>query len=558
MFQDENKFLVSVKDIPQQSSETANANVAGKDHKLQISSDSNVVAEVSETNNNDNKPQQTMNKIQFFLVFVNLSLAIFLTALDQTIVTTILPAIALEFNSLDEIAWVGTSYLLVETVLQPIYGGLSNIFGRKPVLLTAIFLFEIGSLLCALSINMTMLIISRAVQALGGAGFIGLVIIIISEIVPIKERGKYQGIVGGCFGIASGVGPLIGGVFTDQITWRWAFLINIPLGVITFISIIFLLHLPSPTGSFWFKFLRIDWLGAFTLVIATIFLLLPLNWAGTKYEWNDPIIIALLCLSSIGYIIFIFIEAKFAIEPIAPIYLFKDFKVISCFSINFFYGMTFYSLLFFMPIYFQVVKSESATTSGLELLPFMLSIVFMDICAGQLVSRTVFFSYGTICAFGSILMIVGSGLMSTFSENTSKEQIVVYSIIAGFGIGLIMQSSVLAGQGIVQYKDIATVTSLLSFFQSMGIVLGIAISGTVFNNIVNSNLPLQFQGFWNNMNLTEQNKLPESLKNIFVLALNTLYRIVCIFAGLSFISSLFLIKVKPHRDNNTKKILSLE
>ncbi|CAG8592300.1 25877_t:CDS:10, partial [Gigaspora rosea] len=480
MFQDENKFLVSVKDISQQSSETANANVAEKDHKVQISSDSNVVAEVSETNNSDNKPQQTMNKIQFFLVFVSLSLAILLTALDQTIVTTILPAIALEFNSLDEIAWVGTSYLLVETVLQPIYGGLSNIFGRKPVFLTAIFLFEIGSLLCGLSTNMTMLIISRAVEALGGAGIVGLVIIIISEIVPIKERGKYQGIVGGCFGIASGMGPLIGGVFTDQITWRWAFLINIPLGAITFISIIFLLHIPSPTGSFWSKFLRIDWLGTFTLVIATIFLLLSLNWSGTKYEWNDPIIIALLCLSSVGYIIFIFIEAKFAVEPIAP---------------------------------------------SFELLPFMLSVFFMDICAGQLVSRTVFFSYGTICAFGSILMFVGSGLISTFSINTSKEQIVVYSIIAGFGIGLIMPSTVLAGQGIVQYKDIATVTLLLSFFQSMGVILGVAISGTIFNNIVNSNLPSQFQGFWNNMNLTDQNKLPESLKLIFVLALDTLYRI---------------------------------
>ncbi|KAF0560714.1 MFS general substrate transporter [Gigaspora margarita] len=557
MFQDENKFLVSVKDIPQQSSETANANVAEKDHKLQIFSDSNVVAEVSETND-DNKPQQTMNKIQFFLVFVSLSLAIFLTALDQTIVATALPVIALEFNSLDEIAWVGTSYLLVETVLQPLYGGLSNIFGRKPVFLTAIFLFEIGSLLCGLSVNMTMLIISRAIAALGGAGLVALVMIIISEIVPIKERGKYQGIIGGCFGIASGVGPLIGGAFTDQITWRWAFFINIPLGTITFISVIFLLHVPSPTGSFWSKFLRIDWLGAFTLITATIFLLLSLNWAGTKCEWNDPIIIALLCLSSIGYIIFIFIEAKFAVEPIAPLYLFKNFQVISCFSIKFFHGMTFFSLLFFMPFYFQVVKSESATTSGFELIPFMLSIVFMDIFAGQLVSRTVFFSYGTICAFGSILMIVGSGLISTFSENTSKEQIVGYSIIAGFGIGLIIQNIVIAGQGIVQHKDIATVTSLLSFFGSMGIVLGVAISGTVFNNIVNSNLPSQFQGSWYNMNLTEQNKISESLKPIFVLALDTLYRIVCIFAGLSFISSLFLIKVKPHRDNNTKKILSLE
>ncbi|CAG8747820.1 9036_t:CDS:2 [Cetraspora pellucida] len=467
MSQNENEFHASVstnvinnpkvKAIPQLSYELAN--VAEKD---QSSSDNNVI-EISEANNFHK--QHTMSKTRFILVVFGLSLAVFLSALDQTIVATAFPAIALEFKSLDEIVWVGTAYLVTET----------------------------------------MLIISRAVSGLG------LVMIIITEIVPISERGKYQGLIGACFIIASVMGPLLGGVFTDKITWRWAFFINIPLGIITFVFVVFLLHLPSPTGSFCSKLLRIDWWGSFTLFTATILLLLPLNWAGSKYEWSDPIIIILLCLGGIGYIIFILIEAKFASKPIAP-----------------------------------------PTTSGLELLPFLMSIAFTDIFTGQLVSRTVFFSYGTICIFGSILMAVGSVFISMFSENTSEGQIVGYSIITGIGIGSIMQTSILAGQGIVQYKDIATVTAMLSFFRD-SLVFGTAILGTVFNNVFNSNLPPQFQGSLGSISSAAQGQIPEFLIHNLVLAFDAAFRIVIVFAGLTFISSLPLITVKPHRDDKKVK-----
>ncbi|CAG8808683.1 7399_t:CDS:10 [Gigaspora margarita] len=488
MSQDENKLQEcvptniiddpKVSEAPQLSSEPVNvvekvpanvvenelANAVEKNFKPQLSSDKNVAVEVSE-DNYDHRQQYTM------------------TSLDQTIIATALPAIALEFKALDQISWVGTAYLLTATAFQPSYGKLSDIFGRKPVFLAAIFLFELGSLLCGLSVNMIMLIISRAIAGVGGGGLIGMVYIIISEIVPIKDRGKYQGMMGGCFGIASVVGPLLGGAFTDKVTW-------------------------SPTGSFWAKLIRIDWWGAFTLVVATILLLLPLNWAGSKYAWSDPIIIVLLCLGGIGYVIFVLIEAKVAEEPIAP-----------------------------------------PTTSGLELLPLILSIVIMAITAGQLVSRTVFFSYGAICIFGSILMIVGSGLTITFSEYSSRGQIAGYLLISGLGIGLILQMTVLAGQGIVEHKNLATVTSLLTFFRTMGAVFGVAILGTVFNNVFDSNLPPQLQGSLQGFDPTTTGQASPFIIHDFVIALDAAFKVVIVFSGLTFISSLPLITVKPHRDN---------
>ncbi|RIA83709.1 major facilitator superfamily domain-containing protein [Glomus cerebriforme] len=500
--------------------------------------------EIEEQPYNDRAP---LTKTRLSLVFIGLAFGIFLAALDQTIVATALHAIANEFSALDQIAWVGTAYLLTATAFQPTYGKLADIFGRKITFLIAIFLFELGSLICGLSPNMTCLIIARAIAGTGGGGIIGLVFIIISDIVSLQDRGKYQGIVGGVFGISSIVGPLLGGAFTDSITWRWAFYINLPFGVITIICVIFFLRLPYISGSLLEKFKRIDFLGTFVLVCSTIALLLPLNWGGSKYKWDSPVIIVLLCVGALGFIIFAFVEKYIAIEPIAPGRLFKDRMVAACFAVNFFQGMAFFGMVYFTPLFFQIVKGATATRAGLEILPLILAVVFTVIFTGQLVSRTTIISYKLLCIIGGILIITGAGLMSTFSDTSTRGELIGYLLISGIGIGAIMQTTLLASQQVVAYEDLASVTSLLTFFRTIGAVFGVAILGTVFNNGLSDHLPGGGSGH-NGFEGGELGNVPNSIMRAFVLSFDISFKVVIVMGALTLISALFMKNIKPARD----------
>ncbi|CAG8635263.1 7875_t:CDS:2, partial [Cetraspora pellucida] len=278
----------------------------------------NVDNQIVKDNNASPSNDTLLHGVELFLVVVGLSCAVFLAALDQTIVSTALPKIVSDFNGLDQMAWVATSYLLTTTSFQPIYGKLSDIFGRKTTFLGAIIVFELGSLLCGVATNMVSMIIYRAIAGIGGGGIIGLALIIITDIVSSKDQGKYQGFVGGCFGFASVIAPLLGGAFTDHVSWRWCFFINLPLGAITIIAVIWFLRLPKPTGSLLDKIKRVDIIGTIVVILSTICILLPLNWGGSTYAWNSPIIITLLCVGVFGYIIFGFAECYIVIEPVAP------------------------------------------------------------------------------------------------------------------------------------------------------------------------------------------------------------------------------------------------
>ncbi|CAB4395745.1 unnamed protein product [Rhizophagus irregularis] len=372
---------------------------------------------------------------------------------------------------------------------------------------------------------MVCLIIARAIAGLGGGGIIGLVYIIISDIVSLQDRGKYQGMIGGVFGISSVVGPLLGGAFTDSVTWRWAFYINLPFGVITVVCVILFLHLPHISGSFLEKFKRIDFLGTFVLVIATIALLLPLNWGGNKYKWDSPIIIVLLCIGGLGFIVFALVEKYVAVEPIAPGRLFKN----------------------------RMVPQYIATKAGLDLLPLILAVVFTVIFTGQLISRTPIITYKMYCTLGGIFIIIGSGLMSTFSETSKKGELIGYLLIAGIGIGCIMQITILASQHVAAREDLASVTSLMTFFRTIGAVFGVAILGTVFNNELKNHLSGGASSFsqsgFGGGERGGLGNVPDSIKplilNAFISSFSLSFKVVTVMGALTLISALFMENTKP-------------
>ncbi|CAG8575911.1 488_t:CDS:10 [Diversispora eburnea] len=462
-------------------------------------------------------PKVQMSKSKVLLAFLGLALSILLAALDQTIVATALPKIAQDFSALDQISWVGSAYLLTATAFQPTYGKFSDIFGRKSTFLTAIVLFELGSLLCGLATNMDMLIIARAIAGLGGGGIFGLVLIIISEIVSLQDRGKYQGMIGGVFGISSVIGPLLGGAFTDHASWRWAFYINLPLGAIAIIFVIAFLHLPHPEGSLVDKLKRIDWFGTIFIAASTVCVLLPLNWGGNTYEWDSPVIIVLFCVGGVGYIIFAYIEGWVAKEPLAPGRLFRNRTVAACFSVNFWQGMAFFSLTYFVPLFYQIVKGDTATESGLELLPLILGVVIASIFSGQLASRTELISYKAYCIFGAVLITVGSGLISTFDENSNRGKQIGYLLIAGVGV--------------------------------VGAVFGIAIFGTIFNNQMIKNLEpiLGELPSADPIGLlpTLSNEMRMKVINAFVDALSISFKFLIPVGILCLISAFIMRNVKP-------------
>ncbi|KAI2468705.1 MFS general substrate transporter [Annulohypoxylon bovei var. microspora] len=419
-------------------------------------------------------------KFQTTVIVFALCSALFLAALDVTIITTAIPTIVEQFDSPSGYTWIGASYLLANSATVPSWGKVSDIWGRKPVLLAAVAIFWIGSLICALSVNVGMLIAARAIQGVGGGGIVVLTNICVGDLFSMRKRGMYYAFFGMVWAIASAIGPILGGVFTSKVTWRWCFYVNLPISGVGFFILLFVLKLHNPRTPVWKGLAAIDWLGSLLIIGGTLMFLFGLEFGGVTYPWNSAPTICLIVFGIVTVGIFIAAEKWYAKYPVIPLRLFKFGKNISTFAICMVHGCVFISGSYYLPLYFQAVLGASSLLSGVYLLPYVLALSFMSIGSGLFMKKTG--KYLPAIIFGMFFMTLGFGLFIDLGPKADWPKIIIFQIIAGIGVGPNFQSPLIALQTSVEPRDIAAVTSTFGFVRQLSTSISVVIGGVVFQN----------------------------------------------------------------------------
>ncbi|KAF6795007.1 major facilitator superfamily transporter [Colletotrichum sojae] len=420
--------------------------------------------------------------LKLVLIIVSLCLAVFLVALDQTIIAPALGAITSEYGSTKDIGWYGSSYLLTTTALQPMYGTVYKLFSIKYAYLVAIAIFEVGSLLCALAPSSTAFIVGRAIAGIGTAGLFSGSIVILSYTMPLEKRPLAFGLIGGMWGVASVAGPLLGGVFTEKATWRWCFYINLPIGGIAMVFVFFLLHLSrknNPEGkSLVQRLMQLDLIGTAIFIPAIVCLLLALQWGGAEYPWNSSKIIGLFVGFGLMIILFVGIQLWQGDKGTLPPKLFKNRNVVCAMLFACFFGAAFFPLIYYLSLYFQAIQGVSAVQAGIKILPLLLATVVASMASGALIS--VIGYYTAIILPSLVLFAVGSGMITTFDLDTPMRAWFGYQVLAGLGIGAGFQIGVLVVQTVLPLEEVPVATACVQFFQAFGGAIMIAVAQSLF------------------------------------------------------------------------------
>lgn len=511
-------------------------------------------------------PEAERTKLQTSLILAALCSALFLAALDVTIIATAIPTIAAQFRSNLGYTWIGSGYLLACAAFVPTWGKISDIWGRKPVILTAVGIFWVGSLLCATSISMGMLITARALQGIGGGGTIVLVNICISDLFSMRNRSFYFSIMGCVWAVASAVGPVIGGVFTTKVSWRWCFYVNLPISGVGFVVLFFVLKLHNPRTPMWAGLAAIDWIGSLTIIGGTLMFLLGLEFGGVTRPWRSHTVICLIVFGLVTIFFFFLNEWKVARYPIIPLRLFRGRSNIAAFATSFCHGFVFISGSYWLPLYFQGVLGVDALHSGLYLLPYVLALSFVSATIGIFIRRTGKYVPGIIG--GMAVTVLGFGLFIDFDPYPNFVKLIIFQIIAGLGIGPNFQSPLIALQTTVEPRDIASATSTFAFIRQMATSISVVIGSVIFNNEMQRQFPTlkaelgedlakQLSGSNAAASVVIVAQLPgeqgQIARGAYFNSLRVMYIVYVSFAALGLFASFFIVAKKLSKDHKEHK-----